>query len=277
MDLVNSQLVATQHQLQHLQERYNDLASGHIVLLQQVVQLQKIVKNHDGVMHRVMGFLHSVDAQRRNSRVPGMLPNGSNGIGINDLIGQGPDDHPASPLQQASELLGEFSAENLINKDLLERMTVDYSFRDEYSTPPNDQSASSGLGPTSNGLMGYLSTSQDLDNVVYPVGQTNGIDPINSEHIHNIPYALPASGMIAPDHSDMLIAKPMVQERKPSMSDPAWGSRKPRVLLVEDDKICARIGCKFLARFECGVETAVSCAHSAVPPSPPLTQCSAMA
>jgi len=128
MDLVNSQLVATQHQLQHLQERYNNLAQGHVVLLQQVIQLQKFVKNHDGVMHRVMGFLHSVDAQRRNSRIQTPYTNGtSSGMGVGAIFTpeMSNDDHLASPLQQASELLGEFSAENLVNKDF-EQMTVDF-------------------------------------------------------------------------------------------------------------------------------------------------------
>ncbi|KAI9745964.1 MAG: kinase-regulated stress-responsive transcription factor skn7 [Claussenomyces sp. TS43310] len=256
IDLVNTQLVATQHQLQHLQERYNDLAQGHVVLLQQVVQLQKIVKNHDGVMHRVMGFLHSVDAQRRNSR-PGIM-NGSNGMGIADIVASGSDDHPASPLQQASELLGEFSAEKMVNKDLLEQMTVDFANRYDYSTPPSDQPQSSTMAPTSaasGDTMAYASVNQDLDSLVYPVGSTNGIDPINSEHIHNIPYALPANGMMPNDPPDMLIVKP-IPEGKKSTVDPGWGIQKPRILLVEDDKTCARIGCKFLQNFECGVDTA---------------------
>lgn len=266
MDLVNTQLVATQHQLQHLQERYNDLAQGHVVLLQQVVQLQKIVKNHDGAMHRVMGFLHSVDdAQRRNSKVSGPYTNGgASGMGVNKMLApdMGQDDHPASPLQQAEELLDEFSAENLVNKDL-EQMTVDFSFRNDYSTPPNDHNTSSSIGAASGGSgnhMPYGSSLNDLENLVYPVGQTNGIDPINSEHIHNIPYAIPANGSLPIDgQSDVVQAKPMGEEsRNKSLVDAGWGINKPRILLVEDDKTCARIGCKFLQTFECGVETAVS-------------------
>lgn len=266
-DLVNTQLVATQHQLQHLQERYNDLAQGHVVLLQQVVQLQKIVKNHDGVMHRVMGFLHSVDAQRRNSRGPGMMPNGSNGMGIADIVGPGggQDDHPASPLQQASELLGEFSAENLVNKDLLEQMTMDFVYKNDFATPPQDAMQSTNLVPQGGASQNNLHfNSLDLDTLVYPIGQTNGIDPINSEHIHNIPYALPANGLSgteAPVTEIVPKTLPEIEQRKRSTVDPGWGPQKPRILLVEDDKTCARIGCKFLQNFECGVETAVGHMH----------------
>lgn len=257
MDLVNSQLMATQQQLQHLSERYQDLAQGHVVLLQQVVQLQKFVKNHDGVMHRVMGFLHSVDAQRRNSRI-GAPFSGAQGMGTGDSMSNDPaDDHPASPLQQASDLLDEFSAENLPNKEL-EQMTHDYRLHHDYSTPPNEQSGSN-IVPHSETSSTHISypVGNDLDNMVYPVGHTNGIDPINSEHIHNIPYALPVNGMLSVDNMpDMLPEGSSVAGRKKSTAESIWGMQKPRILLVEDDKVCARIGSKFLQAFECGVETA---------------------
>lgn len=258
MDLVNSQLMATQQQLQQLQERYSDLAQGHVVLLQQVVQLQKFVKNHDGVMHRVMGFLHSVDAQRRNSQIRGGPFGGTPGAGdhmSNDAV----NDHPASPLQQASELLDEFSAENLPNKEL-EQMTQDYHLRHDYSTPPNDQSGINMAPQSENGSatrIGYP-VGNDLDNMVYPVGHTNGIDPINSEHIHNIPYALPVNGMMAVENMPEMIPDGAASGRKKNPADSVWGMQKPRILLVEDDRVCARIGSKFLQAFECGVETAVS-------------------
>ena len=255
MDLVNSQLVATQQQLQHLSERYQDLAQGHVVLLQQVVQLQKFVKAHDGVMHRIMPFLHSVDAQRRNSRIG--FPAGTPGMVGDPMANEPIDDHPASPLQRASELLDEFNAENLPTKEL-EQMTHDYHLRNDYATPPDH--GSSTMAPQSEGSIGYPS-GNDLDNMVYPVGHTNGIDPINSEHINNIPYALPANGMLPVDATmpDMLPEGPAASSgRKKSAVDSVWGITKPRILLVEDDKVCARIGSKFLQAFECGVDTAVS-------------------
>ncbi len=226
------------------------------MLLQQVVQLQKFVKNHDGVMHKLMNFLQGVDQQRRTTRIPGMINNGSNGLGIADLVGPS-DDLPASPLQQASALLGQFSAESLINKDLMDQISLDLAHRD-YTTPPEDQPNSSNIGHGSGGNSGHLDyASLDLDNMVYPIGQTTGIDPINSEHFHNIPYSLPQNPIIA-DNEMLVVQKPDL-DRKKSGTEAGWGPRKPRILLVEDDKICARIGCKFLQSFDCGVETAVSC------------------
>jgi osomolarity two-component system, response regulator SKN7 len=262
IDLVNTQLVATQHQLQNLQERYHDLADSHVTLLRQVVPLQKIVKNHDAVMHRVMGFLHTVDAQRRASSVAGGPFTNSSGMGMGEIVGVPPDDHPASPLQQASQLLGEISADNLVSKDL-EQRAMDYNFLNDYTTPPQDQSNSSMVGPSSeasNPQVGYTH-HQDLESMVYPVGQTNGIDPVNREHIHNIPYA-PPPNIAADAQPDAAQTRPAMEQTKKSYMDPGWGVHKPRILLVEDDKTCARIGCKFLQNCDCEIETAVSVTKS---------------
>jgi len=57
---------------------------------------------------------------------------------------------------------------------------------------------------------------------------------------------------------EMLPEGSSASSRKKSTVESVWGMTKPRILLVEDDKVCARIGSKFLQAFECGVETAVS-------------------
>jgi osomolarity two-component system response regulator SKN7 len=263
MDLVNSQLMATQQQLEQLSERYQDLAQGHATLLQQVVHLQKFIKNHEGAMHLVLGFLRGADAtKRRNSRIGAgpfdRLPN--DGV---------TEDHPASPLQQASELLEKFSAESLPEKHP-EQMSHEFHLIHNYSTPPNDHSGVSMAPPAENtsANMGYP-VANDLDNMVYPVGHTNGIDPINSEHINNIPYSLPANGMMTTNPMPEMLPEGMPSilserggvsgRRKTNPLDCVWGAQKPRILLVEDDRVCADIGSRFLEAFGCGVETAVGC------------------
>ncbi|RFU24135.1 hypothetical protein B7463_g12196, partial [Scytalidium lignicola] len=256
IDLVNGQLVATQQQLQQLSERYQELANGHMILLQQVVQLQKFVKNHDAVMHRVMGFLHGVDAQRRNSRSTGQFINGAPGMNASIQNDGQQDDHPASPLQQAEQLLQEFSTENLQTREL-EQMSQAYNLRSSSFTPTSDQQVSQmGQGTESTASHVPYALANDLDNVVYPVGQTNGIDPIKSEHIHNIPYGLPPSGMLPVENMTEMVPESSSNNRKKSMIEAVWGPTKPRILLVEDDKVCARIGSKFLQAFECGVDIA---------------------
>jgi hypothetical protein len=86
---------------------------------------------------------------------------------------------------------------------------------------------------------------------------------------------LPANGMLQVDTMPEIIPESSSSSgEKKGNTDSGWGLTKPRILLVEDDKVCARIGSKFLQAFECGVETAVS--HSKHPVQLELTICSVM-
>lgn len=244
LDLVSSQLMATQQQLQQVTEQCTNLAQGHCMAVQEVVTLQKVVKSQNSAIQYMMKYLRTIDLQKRNS------PNGAAGKIVEGAL----DDHPSSPLQAASAILEEVAAANLPNKDL-EQMTLEYSMREDYSTPPNDAGAipmAQQAGPST--AHGY---HNDLDNVVYPVGHTNGIDPLNSEHMNNIPYSLPATMLPSDPNMMSQISEPAKISRKKEVCEPVWGHQKPRILLVEDDKVCARIGSKFLQAFECGVEIAV--------------------
>jgi osomolarity two-component system response regulator SKN7 len=248
--------MASQQEVANLNNKFHDLAQGHVVLLQHVVSVQKGLKTHDGAMRKLLSFLQSIDAERR-SRVGGQFANGnSSALGTDSTAVA--DDHPASPLQQASELLEGFSTANLPDKTL-EAMSHDIGYlRSDYSTPPNEH-GSAQLIPHSDASSNHLTyaMASDLDSMVYPVGHTNGIDPVNAEHIHNIPYSLPPH-MPANIVSEAAPETQMFAGRKTSMHEQVWGIIKPRVLLVEDDKMCARIGSKFLQLYECGVEIAVS-------------------
>ena len=247
VDLVNSQLLAVQQQLSTVETRCADLAANNALLCQQVFQLQKFIKNHDGVMHRVVGFLQSLDAERRNNRAAAAgFPPGS-------AAGSPLAYHPASPLTKASALLDELSAENLPNKEL-EQRAQGLRVQPDFSTPTTDQSGAAPLTAHSEASTANLAypLSADLDSMVYPVGHTNGIDPINSDHINNIPYALPQDAMSI----DPMTIMPPNGASKPINC--AWGSTKPRVLLVEDDALCAKIGAKFLDTFDCECTKAVS-------------------
>lgn len=261
LDLLNSQLVATQHQLQNLQNRYDEMAGGHVTLIQQVTQLQRTLRNHDGAMNRLLGFLHDLDSDRRSGRTASFA-NGQ--VGMSDLVNNRPNGLPASPLQQASRLLAEFPAESWSGKDL-EQMQAALHFRSGLSTPSNEHASNAGVDHTPTSAAPVAATAMpyparhhyDLDSMVYPVGQVNGIDPINSEHINNIPYSIPPSGSLAPEAPAEAERSKSAEERKKSATDPWWGMHKPRILLVEDDKTCARVGSKFLRSFKCGVEIAV--------------------
>lgn len=270
IDLVNTQLVATQQQLQTLQERYTEISMHNQMLLQELIGVQKTVVNHEHVIQYVMSFLNTVDTQRRReSRVGNVNPfappitSAPNGVTTpnTDSRSQPPaeEDAPASPLQAASKLLNEVNADNILNTGNLEKMNEQQMRHNAtLSTPPPDVSNRNGNRSASRNTAPHSATSStsmsysELDHMVYPVGQTQGIDPMYSEHFNNIPYSMPQK---APDGT---IPTPAAQSRKKSTAiDPGW-VRHPQILLVEDDTTCRRIGGKFLNAFHCSVDSAVS-------------------
>jgi osomolarity two-component system response regulator SKN7 len=262
IDMLNSQLVATQQQLQHLTEKNTELSIQNSMMIQELIGLQKTVVNHEQILHNVVNFLNDFEARRRrDSR--SVFPQTSEG-GPSATLGatQTPlqsaenDDSPPSPLQHASKLLSETNVDVMLNNRNLEHMN-EMSLRMNGSlitTPPPDVNhrgggrASAGSAPHSAGSSGSMRFSE-LDTLVYPVGQNNGIDPMYSEHIHNIPYSTPVKQQ---DSGGQVRA---VGDKKGKL-DPGW-VRKPHILLVEDDVTCRRIGTKFLLAFSCSVTTAV--------------------
>ncbi|GAB7360968.1 hypothetical protein MBLNU230_g0951t1 [Neophaeotheca triangularis] len=266
MDLFNTQLVATQQQLQQLQERYNELSMHHSMLLQELIGVQKTVVNHEHVMGYVMNFLNSVDAQRRReSRVANPFAPPTNGT-AEGAATPGPeasrqppvdDDTPASPLQHASKLLSEVNADHILNPRNLEHMN-EASLRHNaaLTTPPPDMALRNGARSTSRGAAPHSASSStsmsygELDNMVYPIGNTNGIDPTFSEHLPNIPYPMP------PKPQEGIMQAAAEGRKKSTTIDPGW-LRQPKILLVEDDQTCRRIGGKFLYAFHCSIDSAL--------------------
>ncbi|KAI4097138.1 MAG: hypothetical protein LQ348_000053 [Seirophora lacunosa] len=263
MDLVNSQLVATQQQLEQLQARYNEMSIAQSMLVQELIGVQKTVLNHEHVMQNVMNYLHSVDArQRRDSRIGGPFAERSENHPPTANVDQAQqqisplDDEPASPLQNASKLLSDLNADVQLNYKNLENMTEMHRANGPMSTPPPDSASRNGQrAPPSAGsstTMSFAKPHIDRDApLVYPVGQTQGIDPMYSEHINNIPYPMPTK-----DHEIPEARSVAVEGRKKSTQvDPGW-VRSPQILLVEDDPTCRRIGGKFLYSFQCAIDSA---------------------
>lgn len=265
MDLVNTQLVATQQQLQQLQDRYQEMSINHSILVQELIGVQKTVLNHEHVLQNVMNYLHTADArQRRDSKIGGPYGTGMESNRQADSAGEphqqiSPlDDGPASPLQEASKLLNDLNADVQLNYKNLEHMNDMHNRNGGVLTTPPPDSRSQARATTSaasSSSMGYakLHNGADVDSVVYPIGQINGIDPMYPEHIHNIPYPMPTKDSDIPNAN----GAPMAGRKKSTQMDPGW-IRPPQILLVEDDPTCRRIGSKFLYSFQCAIDSAVS-------------------
>ncbi|KAJ9292628.1 hypothetical protein DTO271G3_8600 [Paecilomyces variotii] len=257
IDLMNQQILAQQQQIQHLSDRYAQLTVDHQLMLQELMRVQKTVLNHENVIHQVMNFLLSVDArQRRDSRTAGPFhAQAQDGSTLSPSQIGGADDQPASPLQHASKLLSDMNAEIQFNLAGMDSVDA-HKTPAVVATPPLENAPRNGAvrPPTSAGsstTMGFAKMNGELESVVYPVGTTNGIDPMYSEHVNNIPYPLPSKEL---DPSD-----PRRQyadgRKKSTYVDPGW-VRSPHILLVEDDATCRQIGGKFLYSFSCVIDTA---------------------
>lgn len=259
---MNQQLVAQAQQLEQLAARYTELVVNHNMVQQELVRVQRTVLNHDHVMHQVMNFLHSVDAkQRRDSKTfpqPGDMAHNTSQLTPTSQHHPQQEEEPASPLQHATKLLNEINPDMQFNLSGPEQMNEPASRNVAMmSTPPMDSSTRTGAkAPASAGSsssMGYAKLNGDLENVIYPIGTTNGIDPMYSEHVNHIPYSLPSKDL---DPSDP--RRQYADSRKKSaVIDPGW-MRQPRILLVEDDPTCRQIGGKFLYSYACAIDTAVS-------------------
>jgi len=252
--VLSESLAATQHQIQALQEQYFELAQTNKVLVSEVVSLQKMVRAQSQVSSELITHLNNIEERRRSSRHSAQSSHSSHSGPSYHAANMGllPDsaDEPAAELRRAREILNGVSPDSQADREL-ERLSVAY----HQHGSPSDSASSSAMFPQQQQSGGPMPMVHDPLNdprhMVYPVGQTTGIDPFHSDHIHNIPYSRPLSNPNVMAEATSHISPPA----KDQMGS-IWGGKKPHVLLVEDDKTCARIGSKFLSNVDCVVDTA---------------------
>lgn len=259
IDMISQQLVATQHQVTLLENQNTTMS-------QEIAALKGYILNHEQVLSNVVqAIMSDYDVRkRRHSRI--LFPGSSGDMGHAGVAtATDPsqqldfDETPPSPLLQASKLLSETNMDVLMSNRPLETLN-DQSLRNSAllasPNPDINGRASTASAPPSAGSSGTLRFT-DLDNLVYPMGSTNGIDPMYGDHIHNIPYSMPVTKAM----ESQIGLPPTATARRQALPDPGW-LRQPQILLVEDDPTCRKIGTKFLGAFSCSVTTAVSLSSS---------------
>lgn len=231
-------------------------------MYQESLRFQKTIVNHESVIQQVMSYLLSVDArQKREGKSSLSLSTQGDSTMSPQQPRSGDDELSSSPLQQASKLLNDMNAAtqqfNMSGTDptndpqragaaTVATSTMDATSRNGSIRPTTTTPA--------NAALVYPRMGGDLEQVVYPVGATNGIDPMYTEHFHNVPYPMPSK----PELDAAEARRHQPDNRKKSTNvDPGW-VRSPRILLVEDDSTCRQIGGKFLVSFSCVIDTAVS-------------------
>lgn len=258
IDLLNQQIVAQQQQIQHLSDRYAQLTVDHQLMLQEMMRVQKTVLNHENVIQQMMQHLLSTDARQRRDSKAAVAFQGPAGSTMSPSQVGAVDDEPSSPLQQASKLLNDMNAEVQLNLAGVDPNDPQKAGVVPVANPTMDPTARNGaVRPATtvppNPALVYPKMGGDLEQVVYPVGATNGIDPMYSEHVNNVPYPMPTKTEVeTPDARRQYPDN----RKKTSNVDPGW-MRSPQILLVEDDATCRQIGGKFLYSFNCVIDTAV--------------------
>jgi osomolarity two-component system response regulator SKN7 len=239
ISVMSEQLAATQQQVQQLQELYTEVSQTNKVLINEVLTMQKILNAQKQAQHEMLNFLTPYGEGSNSSNMMGHSMN------TNGRVSDGDD--AAAELRRARELLSSVSTDSVQDRELERLQNV-------YGSPADSSTI---ITPTSMPLM--HDPMNDITRFpVYPVGQTIGIDPFHSDHIHKIPYAIPN------DINANVLGEPQQQPQPQQIPQPPsaekteslWGSRKPSVFLVEDDPICAKIGIKFLKSMGCEVEHA---------------------
>lgn len=267
MVALSENVAAMQQQVQGLQESYFEIAQANKVFVDEIMYLQRVVKAQSQVNNELLSHLNKMDQTRRHART---ASNHSNPGGVaayngENLMSDGTIE-PSAELRRAREILNSVAGEHIPERDL-RQMSIQFQ---QIGASPESAGSGSMMGPPGSANIQQTFIHDpiiDPRHMVYPVGQNMGIDPFAPEHLGNIPYNRPV-----PVSQTAIGSAPEPVQTMQSASPPVggssahpWGPKKPRILLVEDDKTCSRIGSKFLAQYECGVEVAVSSGPKARP------------
>lgn len=248
INLLQETLFAQQQQVQALQEQFVDLTRANKTLVHEVHSLQKIVEAHRQSQHELLNFLANPDERWRNNRYQNQNSGHLNGGAMDE----------APELRRARELLTSVSTNPLVDREF-ERLNGMYA----QGSPP-DSASSLMFQPGS--MPNMMAEQMNMRHLVYPVGENVGIDPLSQDHFNNIPYTLNSlptvneyqtPNVVKSESGPAAAAAPSGGQRPATQDSSLWGSRKPRVYLIEDDRTCSRIGSKFLTQMDCQVELAV--------------------
>ncbi|KAI0196426.1 HSF-type DNA-binding-domain-containing protein [Astrocystis sublimbata] len=247
--VLSETLQATQQQVQQLQESYYEIINANKIFVDEILHLQRLVKAQHQVHTELVSHLSKIDDRRETRSSNHSTP--AYNTSSQALMSDGSEVPPE--LRRARDILNSLSMDHVADRDL-NRMSV--AFHQAPGGSPESVGSSSMMGPPgAAGVTPFLHDPlNDMRHLVYPVGQNVGIDPFAPEHIGNLPYNRPGEDNGIPSTTDFNPAPSMATSTPPGVSH--WGAKKPLVLLVEDDRTCARIGSKFLSQHDCGVEVA---------------------
>jgi len=252
-------LNATQQQVQALQESYYEILNANKIFVEEILHLQKLVRAQNQVHNELINHLSKAEVEKREGRTNGAASNHSTPAAYTSATAQNylVDTVDSSvELRRARDILNGLTVEHSADPDL-KRMSIAFA-HPQGSSPESATSSSMMAPPGSAGIQPYFQDPlNDMRHMVYPAGQTIGIDPFAPEHLNNVPYNRPVQEPVINNvGTDLANNNTHTPAAPANHGSGPWGIKKPIILLVEDDKTCSRIGSKFLAQYECGVEVA---------------------
>lgn len=245
--------------MQALQESYYEILNANKIFVEEILHLQKLVRAQNQVHNELINHLSKTDVEKREGRTNGTTSNHSTPATYTSATAQNyladTGDSPIE-LRRARDILNGLTVEHSADPDL-KRMSIAFA-HPQGSSPESATSSSMMAPPGSAGIQPYFQDPlNDMRHMVYPAGQTIGIDPFAPEHLNNLPYNRPVQEPVINSVGTDLATNNIHTPAPPANHGGGpWGIKKPIILLVEDDKTCSRIGSKFLAQYECGVEVA---------------------
>lgn len=263
-----------------LEGRLQKLTNENNAVIQELNRMQETWQTHEtqiqaynGGMEKLISYLWKLDAEIKGLRQAGGLhtdqprgdgvhpdvvsPVNGNAVSVSTATPPNGQNRSSTPTPQVQRIINGFAEIPKSNPSLQHMGQLAPPDRvepgggyDNYNTVnrhsqaaqrPTMQNGIQGVGPDGSHLYGMDSLSGMGE--VYNNGQGGSM---------GFAMAPPQSvnGSLNPP------GRPIPGRKKSAQSAPGW-TQPPRVLLVEDDPTCARIGSKFLQAAQCGVDMAV--------------------
>lgn len=238
---------------------------------------QHMIHSHDAYLPKLIQLLWKLDAEIKELKGVGGKRNGEHSEVVSPTGGNTGFGAPtassndqngsSTPLQQAQRLMSSFAEITKANSSLQSMSDIGQPNQPESVGGYEDYSQLGRHlqnGHQSNSMQngGIQSVGPD-GNHMYNIGASSGMgDVYGSGQVGNITFPITAPN---PENGTLnSSARPNAGRKKSSSFVTNWAT-PPRVLLVEDDPTCARIGTKFLQTAQCGVDMAVRFSHLLLP------------
>jgi osomolarity two-component system response regulator SKN7 len=257
-------LAMTQQELRELRKRCNELCMHNSDLVRELLNLRSTMSHLGYVSCDKLSFPDSGNAQMGH-KSPLVDPCGrSSGNGTADCASleelpeadqllETEEGMPSASQQHMSESLCEANAEHTFTSTQLEQLmelSMHAQATGTRTTPsPINSERRASMRALPSAVLSSTSKSHDhSDCVEYANGETRGTEEMRSYAISDASYV----ESLTPQRPALRDTR---DQKELSQVDPDW-TRRPQILLVEDDRKCRKIGGVLLDALRCNVEFA---------------------